>query len=79
MSRFVFTGENGGKELDEKRFVSINAFRQRYGVPNHFLRSEVKAGRVPGFRSGKNFYIDSETYLPMLSARYYERRGHDGT
>lgn len=55
--------------MQDRKFLSINKFGQKNGVPLNFLRKEVKQGRVPGFYSGTWFYIDEPAYLTILSQR----------
>ena len=55
--------------MNEQRFKSIKKFSRERGVPENFIRREVKQGIVPGFFSGSWFYIDEPQYLEMLSAR----------
>ena len=55
-----------------KRFQTVREFLRGtadYGLSEFFVRAEIKAGRVPGFKSGTRFYIDTPAFLQLLENR----------
>lgn len=49
-------------------FCTINEAAKRGPVPVCRLRQWVKEGRVPGFYSGKWFYVDYEQFIAQIYA-----------
>jgi excisionase family DNA binding protein len=44
---------SGGKARDADNFLTAEALAERLGVPESWVRTEERAGRIPGLRLGK--------------------------
>jgi excisionase family DNA binding protein len=44
---------SGGKARDADNFLTAEALAQRLGVPESWVRTEERAGRIPSIRLGK--------------------------
>ena len=50
-----------------KDFLTIRQTARALNIPEGFIRKEEKAGRVPGFKSGKRVYVDVSAFREVLS------------
>lgn len=50
----------------ETQFLTIRQTAKALGVPETFVRREVKRGGVPGFRCGNRAYIDVAKFAAKL-------------
>lgn len=57
----------------DKRFQTTRQAAATLGVPESYLRREVRNKRVPGFYSGASatprFYIDTQKFAELLEQR----------
>ena len=51
----------------QKEFLTIRQAALALNIPEGFIRKEEKAGRVPGFKSGKRVYVDVTAFREVLS------------
>ncbi len=48
------------------KYRTIHKFAVEYGFPEYRLRQWVKQKRVPGWRSGNRFMVDTQVFLEQL-------------
>lgn len=53
-------------------FQSITRTAARLGLPEGWLRREVKAGRVPHLRAGRRLLLDPEQVARVLHERTHQ-------
>lgn len=61
--------------IQTPQYSTTKPFALAYGIPEHFIRREIRAGRVPGFYSGSRFYINVPAFLQELEQSRSDSKG----
>ena len=51
----------------EKKFLTVRQTARELGIPETVIRRLLKAGNVPGFRTGNRDYINVERFRETLN------------
>lgn len=54
--------------VEQKPFMNVKDTARTTGLSQYFLRKELKAGRIPHIRSGRNILINVPALLRELGA-----------
>jgi excisionase family DNA binding protein len=63
---------NGGNARDAENFLTAEALAERLGVPESWVRTEERAGRIPSVRLGKHVRFNLSDIERVVTERQRE-------